>query len=95
MLFQKPQTEKSGLEKAIDDLLSEMASVSCDTEEYQTMTNQLVKLYKLRKIDKPQKVHPDTWVIVAGNVLGILMIVGYEKSNVVASKALNLIMRLR
>ena len=97
MFNQKPQIEKSGLEKTIDELIREMATVNGDSDEYAKMADQLVKLYKLKAVDNDAKkqLSPDTLALVGGNLLGILVIVGYEQKNVVASKALNFLMKLR
>ena len=93
-MLKKKSTEKSGLEKAIDEILLEMQGFTADSDEYSVMVDQLDKLYKLKEIDKPCRVSPDTWAIVAGNIFGIAMIVGYERSNIVTSKALALIRKL-
>lgn len=96
MLNPKPE-EKSGLEKAIDTVLSEMAGVSTDSEEHARMTNELLKLYPLREHDKSflSRISPDTVLIVVGNLVGIGAIVGYERAHVATSKALNFVMKLR
>lgn len=95
MFAKKAPVEKTGLEIAIDDLHSQMASVTADTEEYSTMADQLIKLYKLREHDAPRRISPDTLALVAGNLAGIVLIVGHERANVVTSKALNFVMKLR
>lgn len=95
MFTPEPPDEKSGLQKAIDELFDDMASVQSDSEEYSSMVDQLSKLYSLKEIDRPKRVSPDTMAIVAGNLLGIILIVGHERMNVVTSKALNFVMKLR
>ena len=95
MFAKRTQTEKSGLEKAIDELHVELNSVMGDSEQYSKIADQLVKLYKLREFDAPKRVSPDTLVIVAGNLLGIAMIVGHERAHVVTSKALSFVMKLK
>lgn len=95
MFAKKPQTEKTGLEKAIDGLHTELNSVLADTEEYSKIADQLVKLYKLREYDTPKRVSPDTLVLVAGNLLGIAMIVGHERAHVVTSKAMSFVLKLK
>lgn len=93
-MFKPPiPTEKSGLEKAIDDLFTEMNSVNADSEEYAKMADQLVKLYKLKEVDIPRQVSPDTLAVVIGNLLGIVLIVGHERTHVVTSKALGFVMK--
>jgi hypothetical protein len=91
----KPSDEKSGLEKEIDVLLLSMRHIDKDSEQYAKMVDQLNVLYKLKEVDIPKRVSPDTLAIVAGNLLGIILIVGHEKAHVVTSKALNFVLKLR
>jgi hypothetical protein len=95
MFYLKSKTEKSGLDKAIDEIFSEMQGFTADAEEYSKMTLQLERLYALKQIDCPNRVSPDTLTIVIGNIVGIVLIIGYERSNILTSKALNLLFKLR
>jgi hypothetical protein len=91
----KSKGEGSALDEAINELFLEMAALSGDSEEYAKMADQLSKLYSLKEMDSKKRVSPDTLAIVIGNLLGIVMIVGHERMNVVTSKALNFILKLR
>lgn len=95
MITLKRQSEKTGLEKAIDELHVQMNAVLADSDEYSKMADQLVKLYKLREHDAPRRVSPDTLALITGNLVGIAMIVGHERAHVVTSKALGFVMKLR
>lgn len=95
MFTLKTPAQKSGLEKAIDDLHRQMDVVMADSEEYDRLTDQLTKLYKLREHDAPKRVSPDTLVLAGANILGIAMIVGHERAHVVTSKALSFVQKLR
>lgn len=96
MFTLKKSTEPTGLEKAIDQLLSEMANFSGDDDEYAKMVDQLQKLYNLKTVDqRPEKVSLNTLATIAGNLAGIIIIVGYEQRNVVTSKALGFLRPLR
>lgn len=90
-MFAIKSDEKSGLENAIDKLLSEMENESADSDEYVTMVDQLVKLYALR--DQPQRINLDTLVTVVANLIGIIWIVRYEKEHVLTSKALQFVLK--
>lgn len=94
-MFQKPTAEKTGLETTIDNLISEMAGHDGNSEEYTKMTDNLETLYKLKAEDKPDRVDRNTIAIVAGNLLGILVIVSFEKSHVMTSKALSNLLKPR
>lgn len=95
MYTEKPTHNKSALEQAIDELLLAMTEITGDSEEYSKMADQLVKLYKLKEIDAPKRISPDTLAIVLGNLAGIICIVGYERANIVTSKALGFVLKLR
>lgn len=99
MFNQKPSSNTEGVSNAIDELLVEMHEQDKDSEIYATMVDQLEKLYSLKeidcKVDAGKRVSMDTLTLVAGNVFGILMIVGHERTNVVTSKALTLLTKLR
>jgi hypothetical protein len=95
MYTEKPTHNKSALEQAIDDLLLAMQAIEGDSDEYSKMADQLVKLYKLKEIDAPKRISPDTLAIVLGNLAGIMFIVGYERANIVTSKALGFVLKLR
>jgi hypothetical protein len=85
--------EKSGLEKAIDRSLSELESADPDGEIYATIVSNLETLYKLKAIDQPQRVSRDTLLLVAGNLAGIVLIVSYERVNILTSKALSFLVK--
>jgi hypothetical protein len=95
MFPSKSPRQKTGLEIAIDELLSEMKGYTADTEEYAKMVDQLDTLYKLKDIDKPERIKPDTLAIIGGNVLVAVVIVGFERTNIMTSKALSFLLKTR
>lgn len=95
MFIKKPKAEKSGLELAIDEVLREMQGFTVDSDEYDKMTAQLDRLYKLKAIDCPERVSKDTTAIIIGHLIGIVMILSYERANVMTSKALMLLPKIR
>ena len=94
MQIRKSKPEKSGLDLAIDNILSEMQGFTADADEYDKMTVQLERLYKLKEIDRPERVSRDTMAVVFGHIFGIAMIVGYERTNILTSKALTFMLKL-
>lgn len=85
--------DTSDLDAAITVVMVRMALLDPNTEEYQTMLTNLERLYNLRAEARKTRINPDTLLVVAGNLLGILVVVSYEHSHVVASKALSFIMK--
>lgn len=94
-MFNPEPTEKSRLDQAIDAIFDEMSDLRSDEEDYATMVNQLTKLYALKEPESKKRVSPDTLAIVAGNLLGIILIVGHERANVVTSKAIQFVMKAK
>jgi len=89
----KKQKEPTGLESAIDEILSEMCGFTSDSDEYATMVEQLVKLHTLKEAEKPQKASRDATLIVVGNLVAIVLILTYEKNNIITTKALQFLLR--
>lgn len=91
----RPLDTKSELDEVIDVAIRNLIGMDESTEAYSDAADQLVKLYTLRaEIDRTRlRVSPDTLVIVAGNLLGILVIVAYEQRHVITSKALSFVLR--
>lgn len=85
--------EKSGLETAIDRLFVSMSKVEVTSDEYAKMINHQVKLHSLKQA--PRRVSPDTIAIIAANLAGIALIIRHEHANVLMSKALNFVPKLR
>lgn len=95
MFIKQPPMEKSLLDEAIDDIFREMTVMNADSKEYSRMVKQLEKLYALRDGNKSDSVSKDTIALITANLLGIGIIVGYERMNVVTSKALMFLFKLK
>lgn len=93
MFIRNPQPETTELDKAITDALNSLAYIPAYSAEYAEAMTQLERLHKLKTDNSPKRVSPDTLAIVLGNIAGIAMIVGYERANVVTSKALNFVLK--
>ena len=52
-------------------------------------------LMKQADLERRGKISPDTVIMVAGNLTGILLILNFEKVGVVTSKAMGLLIKLR
>lgn len=82
--------EKSGIELEIDKLEEKLQSTEIGTEEYEKILTALERLNKLKE-NKFKGIDPNTMLLVGGNILGIIIILGYEKTGVIASKAMGFI----
>ncbi len=95
--FLKRKDKRTELEKEIDDEIEYLRSIACDVEDYeQKYDDELTRLERLKKLkDEKKSISPDTLLVVLANLLGIALILGYEKAGVVTSKAMNFVLRGR
>lgn len=92
-MFTKNDTAQ--LDDAIARLHEELATHSVDTAEYAHILTNLDRLYKIKNDTRSDRVKPDTIALIAGNLAGICLIVGHERANVVTSKALSFVSKLK
>lgn len=83
------------IDAQITKILSRMDEVEVDSEEYPKLMDRLERLNKIKAEERPGRVSRDTVVMVAGNLLGILVIVAYEQKHVFTSKGLTQLIRLK
>lgn len=94
-MFNKTKNEPTELDKAITSILSRMQYVEPDSDEYATLVARLKELHsmKINERNDRNRVSADAVVTAGASILGILLIIGYEKVNVVTSKALGFVMK--
>ena len=85
------ETEKI-LRKEIDVIAQKM-SYEDDPEELRLLKERYEVLSKM--LETSWKVSPDTLLIVGANLLGIILILKYEKLDIISSRAINFVMKGR
>lgn len=95
MTSPKPIENQPTIDSVVDDILRQMDDVTADSPEFEKMTDQLVKLEKLKAETGPKKISPDVLATIAANLAGILVIVGHERTHIITSKALSFVLKLR
>ncbi len=93
-MFTKPKP-KSGLENAIDFALLDIVGRDPAGDDFARATDQIAKLHKMKEAETPSRVSPDTLVLAATNIAGIVMIIKHEHFNVITSKALGFVLKPR
>jgi hypothetical protein len=88
-------TKNPELQKVTKQVTDRMLEVDVDSDEYKELFGSLEKLAVIQAADARLRVSPDTVAIVAANVLGILIIVGYEQAHVATSRALQFLLRTK
>ena len=92
-IFQK---KPDNLQAEIDRLHEHIKTLEWDSDEFNTAYRQLAALYEIKHARVAlTRIDMDTLVAVGGNLLGILTIVNHERLNVVTSKALGLLWKIR
>lgn len=84
--------KRTEIEKEIDKCILALAEEAETPEQFE----EIIDLLKKRQtLNEKKTVSPDTIAIIAGNLLGIALILGYEKANVITSKALGFVIKGR
>lgn len=94
MFASKPQPTPE-LDMAITAALARLDTVDFTSEEYAESLAQATKLLELKNATVRKSISPDTLAIVIGNLLGIVVIVGYERASIVTSKALQFVIKAK
>lgn len=96
MLENFPKRKKSSFDEPIDRVLAHMKNTDLEDEEFAKLMTHLERFNRLRIEDKSRsKVSPDTMAIVVGNLVGLVIIVGFERNNIITSKGLGFILRAK
>lgn len=85
----------SDFDEAINRVLAELKETDLDTEKYEARLAYLERLNKMRAEESSKRVSPDTKAVIVTNLLGILIIVGYERGHVLISKGLGFVLRTK
>jgi hypothetical protein len=84
-------SEPNDLQKEIARLFKKLSNTPEDSDEYNRVSDQLAKLYKLQEVDSKQKVSKDQVVAALSSLAGILIVISYEHTHVIATKAFSLV----
>jgi hypothetical protein len=94
IMFTKKSKADMLLEGEIESVLRHLSVSGVDSPEYPRAIDHLTDLYAL-KGDTPDRVKKDTMALIAGNLMGILMILKHERMDIITSKALSFVIRTR
>jgi hypothetical protein len=91
----KTRNAPTQFDEEITRLLRDIAAEPVSTEKYQKDLVCLERLHKLRMEVKPERMKRDTLAMIAGNLVGVLIIVAYEQKHVITSKGLAQLIKFR
>lgn len=93
---EEPKRYQRQLEDELERAIAHLRSALTDSPEYAKMLTVVERLYEMLEKEKTSApVSKDTLANVGANLLGILMIIKHESVNVITSKALSFVTRLR
>lgn len=99
MLKLTRKDKRSLLEKEVHSLLTKLSTMDSASEEYGKVLRHLETLQTCltdeKKVKSEYVISPDTIAIIAGNLLGIALILSFEKANVLTTKAIGFVLRGR
>lgn len=94
--FIRPKEKISVIDPVIETLISEMAGYDASEERYTIAALNLKTLIEAKAVEpKPDRVSLDTVAVVAANLVGIVMILAFEKNGIITSKSMSLLNRPR
>lgn len=93
MFNRKPVQPTASPEKA--RLLTALAAHKPESPEYGTILDRLSKFDELQRNNTPKPVSNDTKATIAANIAGLLIVVNHERANVIATKAMQMLIKPR
>jgi hypothetical protein len=89
----KKTKEPTDLEKLIKRLTDYIESMEASDGDYTNAVDQLVKLKKIHAEETRKPLSRDALLAAGVNIAGILIIVGFEHSHAMTSKAVNFVFK--
>jgi len=85
---------RTALEKEIETVIKTLSKLKPSDDMYTTATDNLEKLYNMKSKDS-RKVSPDTMAVVVGSIVGTVLVLYFEKTGAITTKAVSWILRGR
>lgn len=83
------------LEEEFARVLTVLPLNPADSEDYAKLMKSAERIHAMMDIKKTSPVSRDTLLTVSANILGLLLIIRHEDVNVITSKALGFVIRVR
>ncbi len=96
-MFIRTKTE-TVLDAEINAALAKLDGLEPTDEKYKTIVEQVSKLHKLKTEERPRmkQISPDTILVVAANIFGILWLARFEREHVIkAPNAMKQVLKAR
>ena len=86
---------RNNFDKEVDRVLSQMSDLDPTSNEYHTVVKNLDILTKAQQSSTDRRFSKDAILAASANLAGIILILGYEKANVITTKAISFIPKTR
>ena len=87
--------EPNQVDIALNRAYAALSNLQETDEKYAKILDQIVKLHKMKNDERTSHVSPDTWATIGANLVGILLIIRHEHVNVITSRAMDSVRRLK
>lgn len=95
MFYDKLKKKPTALDIEIEKLLAEMHLIATSHPTYAPKLEKLERLYKLKGTKPREPINPNTVLGAGTQLAGIAMIIRHEQLNVITTKALGFIPKLK
>jgi hypothetical protein len=90
-MFNFTRDKRTNLEKRIDKAIDALSNFDPNSKDYEQIAKNINVLYEAKSHEKCRGISPDVVASIVGNLLGIGLILGYERVNVITTKAFSFI----
>jgi hypothetical protein len=84
----------NALDVAIEENLAQLKEFEPGTKQYAAVHAQIVQLQTHKEKTAPKRISPDVLVAGAVNILGIVLILKYEKLDIITSRAIGFVKKI-
>lgn len=88
----RTKTQKA-LDAEIERLTVELSKLDANHEDYVKISDNLKVLCAAREMKDPSGISMETLVAIGANLIGLLIVLNFEKTGVITSKALGMLWR--
>jgi hypothetical protein len=81
------------MDEEIKRLSALLSTISPLSDDYSKILEQLTKLTKARAEKNERAISMDTILTIGANIAGLLLVLNYERLNVISTKALTMVWR--
>ena len=92
-MFTKRKAQPTELEKVYDEAVLKLNDHVPTSDEYDKILDRVTRLHKVKQEESAPSVSRDTLALIAANLVGIGLIITHEHTNVIATKAMSLVLK--